>query len=80
MEHVRARDPTSMENGITEHDGIVQSNPAVSGKQVKSLKGAQELADNNRKSAVRFKSLHLLVVGFFLWILLVTLRNNRCTI
>ncbi|MCJ1433708.1 mannose-ethanolamine phosphotransferase gpi13 [Xylographa pallens] len=58
-----------MEDGITKHDGIVSSNGAISGRQGKGSRGAQELAENNRRRAVRFKSLHLLVVGFFLWIL-----------
>ncbi|MCJ1385138.1 mannose-ethanolamine phosphotransferase gpi13 [Xylographa soralifera] len=58
-----------MEDGITKYDSLAKSIIGVSGRQVKGSKSAQELAENNRKSAVRFKSLHLLVVGFFLWIL-----------
>ncbi|MCJ1403816.1 mannose-ethanolamine phosphotransferase gpi13 [Xylographa trunciseda] len=60
-----------MESGTKKHDGAVQLTDGANGllKRGTSSKSAQELADNNRRSAVRFKSLHLLVVGFFLWIL-----------
>ena len=69
--------PVNMEDGNAKHDGIVSSNVAIGGRPGKASKGAQESAENNRRRAVRFKSLHLLVVGFFLWILLVTILENR---
>ncbi|MCJ1285560.1 mannose-ethanolamine phosphotransferase gpi13 [Xylographa opegraphella] len=58
-----------MEAGSIQYGDIVKPNAAVSGNRIKSSKDVQELAERNRKSMVRFKSLHLLVVGFFLWIL-----------
>ncbi|MCJ1395320.1 mannose-ethanolamine phosphotransferase gpi13 [Xylographa bjoerkii] len=60
-----------MELDTTKHDGVAKSNAVANGllNQGKTSKSAQELTENNRRSAVRFKSLHLLVIGFFLWIL-----------